>query len=111
YPQLIGNPAETARISAIEQKLSGHKFSYIPTEQFEYKEEMINDGDIVTLTTSIPGIDVLHVGILLHKEGRVHLLHASSTLAKVVVSDEPMVQILTQRKKANGVMIARPLEW
>ena len=110
YPQLINDPATTAKIKVIEEKVSAQKFFYIPANKFESVEGSIKDGDIVTLTTSIPGIDVSHVGILLHKEGRVFLLHASSSIMKVVVSTEPFAQYLTKSKKTTGVMIARPLE-
>jgi len=110
YPQLINNPAVTAQIKAIEEKVSAQKFFYIPSAQFESIEGQVSDGDIVTLTTSIPGIDVSHVGILLKKDGRVYLLHASSTMQKVVVSTEPFSQFLAKSKKTTGVMIARPVE-
>lgn len=110
YPQLINDPATTSKIKAIEEKVSAQKFHYIPASQFESIEDLVKDGDIVTLTTSIPGIDVSHVGILLKKEGRIYLLHASSSIMKVVVSTEPFAQYLTKSKKTTGVMIARPVE-
>jgi len=110
YPQLINDPVTTAQIQTIEEKISAQKFYYIPADQFESIESLVKDGDIVTLTTSIPGIDVSHVGILLKKDGRVHLLHASSSSMKVTVSAEPFAQYLTKSKKTTGVMIARPVE-
>lgn len=110
YPQLINDPATTAQIKTIEEKVSAHQFYYIPTDKFESIESFLNDGDIVTLTTSIPGIDVSHVGILLNKDGRIHLLHASSSIMKVTVSPEPFAQYLIKSKKTTGVMIARPRE-
>lgn len=110
YPQLINDPATTAQIQAIEAKISAQKFYYIPADQFESIESLVKDGDIVTLTTSIPGVDVSHVGILLKKDGRIHLLHASSSMMKVTVSTEPFAQYLTKSKKTTGVMIARPVE-
>jgi hypothetical protein len=110
YPQLINDPATTAQIQAIEEKLSAQKFYYIPADQFDSIESLIKDGDIVTLTTSIPGVDVSHVGILLKEDGRIHLLHASSSMMKVTVSYEPFAQYLTKSKKTTGVMIARPVE-
>ena len=110
YPQLINNPTETEQIKTIEGKVSAQKFYFIPTDQFASIEGLVKDGDIVTLTTSIPGIDVSHVGILLNKDGRIHLLHASSSIQKVVVSTEPFAQYLTKSKKTTGVMIARAVE-
>lgn len=110
YPQLINDPVSTAKIKAIEEKVSAQKFHYIPVGQFESIEDLIKDGDIVTLTTSIPGIDVSHVGILLKKDGRIHLLHASLSAMKVLVSAEPFSDYLAKSKKTTGVMIARPVE-
>jgi len=110
YPQLINDPAATALIKATEEKVSAQKHYYIPVNQVESIDGLVKDGDIVTLTTSIPGIDVSHVGILLKKEGRVYMLHASSSIQKVVVSSEPLAQYLAKSKKTTGVMIARPLE-
>jgi hypothetical protein len=110
YPQLKNDPAITTQIKVIEEKVSAQKFYFIPASQFESIESLVKDGDIVTLTTTIPGIDVSHVGILLKKEGRVYLLHASSTAQKVVISTEPFAQYLTKSKKTTGVMIARPIE-
>lgn len=110
YPQLINDPVITEQIQKIEAKVSAQKFYYIPAEQFQSIEGTVRDGDIVTITTSIPGIDVLHVGILLKKEGRVYMLHASSSVMKVMVSAEPFSQYLSKSKKATGVMIARPIE-
>lgn len=110
YPQLINNPETTEKIRAIEEKVSAHQFYYLPSDQFQNIEEQVKDGDIVTLTTSIPGIDVSHVGILLKKEGKVYLLHASSSIQKVIVSTETFAQYLAKSKKTTGIMIARPVE-
>jgi hypothetical protein len=110
YPQLIDDPEITAQIRTIEEKVSARKYYFIPVRQFESIEKSIKDGDIVTLTTSIPGIDVSHVGILLKKDGRIHLLHASLSAMKVLVSAEPFSDYLAKSKKTTGVMIARPVE-
>lgn len=110
YPQLVNDPATTALVKAMEEKISAEKFWYIPSGQYKTVENQVKDGDIVTLTTSIPGIDVTHVGILLWKEGAVHMLHASSAAQKVVISTETFAQYLSKSKKTTGIMIARPLE-
>ena len=108
YPQLINDTETTDKIKTIEKKVSAQQFYYIPADQFESVEGLVKDGDIVTLTTSIPGIDVSHVGILMKKDGRIFLLHASSGIMKVVISQEPFAQYLAKSKKTTGVMIARP---
>jgi hypothetical protein len=109
YPQLINDPEATQRIKETEEKVSAGKFFYIPSEQFAGIENKVKDGDIVTLTTSIPGIDVSHVGILFTKDGKVYMLHASSTQQKVIVSTETFAQYITKSKRTTGIMIARPM--
>jgi hypothetical protein len=110
YPQLVNDPESTLKIKLIEEKVSAQKFWFIPADQFESVEKSVKNGDIVTLTTSIPGIDVSHVGILFRKNERIYLLHASSSAQKVVVSDEPFSQYLKKSKKTTGIMVARPGE-
>lgn len=110
YPQLINDPAATARIKSVEDSVSAAKFFYIPADQFAGIENKVKDGDIVTLTTSIPGIDVSHVGILFQKEGKVYMLHASSSMQKVVVSSETFAQYIAKSRKTTGIMIARPAD-
>jgi hypothetical protein len=67
------------------------------------------DGDIVGITTSIEGLDISHMGILVSKAGRIHLLHASSAAEKVVLSEETLEEYLLSSNPATGIMAARPL--
>jgi hypothetical protein len=67
------------------------------------------EGDIIGLTTNIPGLDILHVGILVRKSKQIHLIHASSRAKKVIVSEETLESYLESRKNITGIMIARPL--
>ena len=65
------------------------------------------DGDIIAITTNLPGLDVAHVGIAEYINGKLHLLHASSTLGKVVVSEEPLRQMLRNHKSWSGIRVVR----
>ena len=67
----------------------------------------IMNGDIIAITTKMPGLDIAHVGIAEYKEGKLHLLHASSTLGKVVVSDEPLNHMLNNNKSWTGIRVVR----
>jgi hypothetical protein len=67
------------------------------------------DGDIAGITTGIEGIAIQHVVILVRKEGRIHLMHASSKAEKVAVSDFTLEEYLLNSKSASGIMLARPL--
>ena len=67
----------------------------------------IMDGDIIAITTKLPGLDIAHVGIAEYRNGKLHLLHASSTLGKVVVSDTPLSHMLNNNKSWTGIRVVR----
>ncbi|KAB4807750.1 DUF1460 domain-containing protein, partial [Bacteroides thetaiotaomicron] len=46
-------------------------------------------------------------GIAEYINGKLHLLHASSTLGKVVVSEEPLSQMLHKNKSWSGIRVVR----
>lgn len=109
YYHLKNNPALVAEIAQLENEISGRQRFYIPKEHIANIEDQLNDGDIVAFTTSINGLDVSHVGILLRKNNRIHLLHASTNSNKVVISDETLHEYLQKLRSVNGIMVARPL--
>jgi hypothetical protein len=108
YVQLK-NAANIPLIIKQEKTLSGKELYYVPEEKIAVLESKLNDGDIAGITASIAGIDILHVVILIRKEGSIHLLHASQTGGKVMISDETLEDYLKNSKSGNGIMVARPL--
>lgn len=97
------------KIRASENYLNHQSICILPQDQIEASENQIMNGDIIALTTSITGLDITHTGIAIReKDGRIHLLHASSS-GKVEVSDLPLVEYLKKIKKNTGIMVARPL--
>ncbi len=109
YKQLKNNQAFIEEISKQEQEISANEFYYIPKEKIEGLEEKLQDGDIVGITTNIKGLDISHVGIIIKKSGRAHLLHASSTKEKVVITENPLADYLMGQKHTTGIMLARPI--
>ncbi len=97
------------KIKASENYLNHQSICILPQDQIEANEDQIMNGDIIALTTSITGLDITHTGIAIRgKDGRIHLLHASSS-GKVEVSELPLVEYLKKIKKNTGIMVARPL--
>ena len=96
-------------ISEIEREISARKMFYIPKDRISEFENRFQDGDIAGITTKVKGLDIMHVVILVRKDGRVHLLHASATAMKVIVSEETLEDYLKNSKSATGIMVARPL--
>jgi hypothetical protein len=95
-------------IAGQEQEISKREMYYIPVEKIAAVENRFLDGDIAGITTSIKGMDISHVVILQRVAGRMHILHASSTAKKVILSEETLEDYLKSSKSATGVMIARP---
>lgn len=108
YPVLKDHPELVPVLAEQEKTISNRHFFFLKKDEVCLNEDRLNEGDIVGLTTSIAGLDVAHVGILVKKNERIHLLHASSTSGKVVISEEPLSDMLMNKKSYTGIMIARP---
>lgn len=108
YQQLKDSSQLVKIIAEQEKNINSRNLFYIPETQIAEVEDQLMDGDIVGITTSIDGLDISHVGILVRKAGRIHLMHASSLAEEVVVSDETLEDYLPGSKSTNGIMVARP---
>lgn len=98
------------KILVTEAALAEETFCYLPQDQIEENEHLIQTGDIIALATSINGLDVTHTGIATReKDGRIHLLHASTGSMEVEVSKLPLSEYLKGIKKNIGILVARPL--
>lgn len=109
YRQLKESAPLVDLIAAQEKLISARKMYFVPETLIAELESKLMDGDIAGITTSIEGIAIQHVVILIRKEGRIHLMHASSKAEKVVVSDITLEEYLLNSKSASGIMLARPL--
>lgn len=108
YKQLADSPENVQRMAEYEKALSGKKVHWLPKNKLpETGVEWIKEGDIIAITTAVAGLDVAHVGIATTVNGKLHLLHASSTLGKVVVSDEPLCKMLNNNKSWTGIRVVR----
>lgn len=96
-------------ILTCEKDLSKQNLIYIPKQKVASIESKIMDGDIIAITTSKAGLDCSHQGIAIWKQGKLHLLHASSTYKKVIISDLPLVDYLNKVTSHSGIMVARIL--
>jgi len=109
YP-FLKNDANFDKIIETEKELAKRTFCYLPQDQIEANEHLIQTGDIIALATSINGLDVTHTGIATReKDGRIHLLHASTGSMEVEVSKLPLADYLKGIKKNIGIMVARPI--
>ena len=81
-----------AEMASQEKEWQGVVVSYIPKEKLNLSSDelKIKDGDILAMVTNIKGLDIVHVGFAFWKEGKLHLLHASSSAKKVI--EDPQTQ-------------------
>jgi hypothetical protein len=106
YP-FLKDDVNYEKIKASENYLNNQTICILPQDQIETNEHLIKSGDIIALTTSINGLDITHTGIASReKDGRIHLLHASSS-GEVKVSELTLVDYLKRVKNNTGIMVAR----
>jgi len=109
YPALSGNAALVEQIALQEKELSDREYHYLPEEEAQNWMGGLLEGDLVAFNTSIKGLAISHVGLVVMKEGEVHVLHASSASGKVVVSDLSLADYLEKHKPTTGIMLLRPM--
>jgi len=109
YPKLKDDATKKA-ILAAEGRINRHPWFFIPKHKVAAKEGWIKEGDIIILCSSRRNLDVAHQGFAIVKNGRIHLLHASSLKKKVIVSSEPLPQYLAKQKGQSGIMVVRITE-
>ncbi|MBQ8672647.1 MAG: DUF1460 domain-containing protein [Bacteroides sp.] len=108
YRQLAHSPENIAKMAAIEKRLSQQEFNYFPEELLPVKGlPWIKDGDIIAFVTNTPGLDIAHFGIAIYVDGKLGLLHASSSEKKVVISRVAMSQMLKSNYKWTGIRVLR----
>lgn len=92
-----------------ENEINKQPLSQIDKTKVAAVESQIKEGDFIAMTSSIKNMDCNHVGMAILQNGRIHLLHASSSLKKVIISEKPLAEYLQGNKKDAGIMVLRIL--
>ena len=80
---------------------------YIPTEAIDAEMvSKLDTGDYVGIYTELPGLDVTHTGIIIKKDGKTYLRHASSRSVNNKVVDEDLLEYMENKP---GLVVFRPL--
>jgi hypothetical protein len=107
---LYGNMADSATfvaVQAVEKEITKRQKFYIPKDKIADIESKIRDGDIIAVTNRLEGMDIAHTGFAIRKNGRVHMIHASSQFHKVVITDVPLADYVIKNKAQTGIMVGR----
>ncbi len=106
YPPLADRLL-TAEMRRAERNLSRRKRYYLGKAAIAKAESLIREGDVIGITAAAKGLDVIHTGLAVKKEGRVHLLHASRRAGVVVITKETLHRYVTDRSDATGIVVGR----
>lgn len=108
YKHLKQSPRNVEQMIRYEQALTGQEIRWLPKNKLpDNGLEWIQEGDIIMLTTNIDGLDVSHAGIAIYRNGKLHLLHASSTEKKVVIDKRTLRRQLLDSKHVTGIRVLR----
>ena len=108
YPPLkIG--ANLRKMKSVERAISKRATFFIPKKAVRRLEGRIRDGDLIAITANTECLDVQHVGLAARVKNRVHLLHASSSEGKIILSKQTLYRYLMQSNLRSGIMVARVL--
>lgn len=110
YSALRLHPEFVAEITAMERRVSGGRFRYIPKSEVRntaVMREAIHDGDIIAITCNKPGLDIAHLGFAVWRSDGLHLLNASQLHKKVVEEPMTLFQYLQKHPSHTGIRIVR----
>jgi len=111
YPLLKVDMNERKLIAEMEKRVSGATVRYIPKKRVgDCKKVLghIKDGDIIAITTNKKGLDISHVGFAVWgKDGKLHLLNASSIHKKVVLEPMTLYDYMQKHPSQTGIRVIR----
>lgn len=110
YPALA-DTLVAARITAVEQQLSNSGPVVVLPKGWIDAEvgSRLQSGDIIAATSSRAGLDVVHTGFVVRRNGQAWLLHAPLAGGNVELSSRPVGDRLQRLKAQSGIIVARPL--
>lgn len=109
YPALADS-ANLARVKAVEDGYRNCRFPYIKTIDLGKKETVaaMRNGDILAFVSKVDGLDVTHLGILvIGGDGVPHVMHASSSEGKVVLTESALADFVKRNRAFEGVRFFR----
>jgi hypothetical protein len=114
YKQLKNHPEFIPVIKKYEDETNGKEYPFILKRDLDWHPStplaMVRDGDIVAMLTDRDGLDTRHIGIAFWKNGKLHLMHASSLYKKVLMSKETFYEYEMKQPKHIGIRVWRMVE-
>lgn len=110
YPALADS-VNYEKIKSMESGYHNHRFPYVKSNDLNAKatKAAFRSGDVVALTSNIRNLDVTHLGIVVVIDREPYLLHASSSLGKVVITTVPLAEFMRRNRALTGLRVIRLL--
>jgi len=111
YRMLKAHPEWVPEITRMEKAANGRDGYYLPEKYLNLTKKdlgVIKDGDVIGIVTTKAGLDYSHLGFAVWgKDGKLHLLNASSLYKKVVEDSNTLYKYLGERKTSIGIRLLR----
>lgn len=111
YKMLRMHPEWVDSIRTMEQAANGEGGTYLAEQHTALTRKelgIIKDGDLIAIVTTKAGLDYSHLGFAAWgRDGRLHLLNASSIHKKVVEEPKTLRQYLREHKTSVGIRVMR----
>lgn len=111
YEMLRRHPEWVSAIAEMERQANGADGKYLPEEATRLSRQqlgMIQDGDLIAIVTKKDGLDYSHLGLAFWgKDGKLHMMHASTIYKKVVKDPTDLYTYLKRQKSAVGIRVFR----
>lgn len=107
YKQLKGKVDLIQKVKDKETEINAREHFYIPTDKIDQNASLIKSGDMVGFVTTIPGIDISHVGIIYKDGNMLTFIHASSSQKKVIINKDPLSAFVKGTGRNTGIVLAR----
>ena len=109
YLQLKSDSTLIAAIEEFEKPFREIEVKYIPKSALNSSRKTlsIEDGDILALVTAIKGLDVSHVGFAKWIDGKLHLVHASSSKGTIIIDEQTLFDYMKSKKNNLGIRVFR----
>ena len=97
------------KIKGYEVGFRSHRFPYIRKEDINAKntKATFKSGDIIGMVTTIKGLDISHLGIVIKENNELYFLNASMGGGKVQIEKNTFYEYLNRIRSCIGVRIFR----
>ncbi len=111
YRMLKAHPEWIDSIASLERQYNGIRWNYLPAASTGLSNQqlsVIHDGDLIAIVTRKAGLDYSHLGFAVWgKDGKLHLLNASSIHHRVVEEPKTLRQYLREHPTSIGIRLFR----